>query len=129
MYDGGLGSFKVYMMLLHRFQTTRAKPSGIADTLIDFFSFFSQFSFSQQICIGDVTADFSAVELSEQCKRMFRTAADALSARNVTQLLDLERLRRTRENCSMKVSSFLRTTVGAHDGRKRRHLGDGSPKH
>ena len=111
VYHGGLGSFKTYMMVLHRLQTNL----GISDTadpgkaLIDFFQFYgNEFDFASEICVEEVKTNFESVKLVDEIKRLFREAAAGLAAGNgLDTLITFGRLWTARESSMTKAAAFV----------------------
>jgi hypothetical protein len=111
VYHGGLGSFKTYMMVLHRLQTNL----GIIDTadagkaLIDFFQFYgNEFDFASEICVEEVKTNFESVKLVDEIKRLFREAAAGLAAGNgLDTLITFGRLWTARESSMTKAAAFV----------------------
>jgi hypothetical protein len=111
VYHGGLGSFKMYMMVLHRLQMNPT-VAGAADpgkALIDFFHFYgNEFDFASEICVGDVKANFESVKLVDEIKKLFREAAAGLAAGNgLDTLVTFARIWTARESSMKKCAAFV----------------------
>ena len=58
--DGGLGSFKLYIMCIHLLTHTNV-PASLADVLVAFFEFYSVFDSGSIIQLDGISADFSSI--------------------------------------------------------------------
>ena len=107
VYDGGLGSFKLYMMCIHLLYHADV-PQDIGDLLTVFFEFYSKFDYSTNIEVDGIVADFSSIDQLHRIKQIFADAARTLSMRQSIQtLLRADVLCKARDLSATRANRFL----------------------
>eukprot|EP00656_Telonema_subtile_P022507 TRINITY_DN2366_c0_g1_i1.p1 TRINITY_DN2366_c0_g1~~TRINITY_DN2366_c0_g1_i1.p1 ORF type:complete len:386 (-),score=93.81 TRINITY_DN2366_c0_g1_i1:181-1338(-) len=105
VYHGGLGSFRLYM-LVNSWLSTQARPNDLGACLIQLLADFSH-DIPAQVTVEGVTADLSGVRLAD-CQEAFREAAGKLQrSHSLGSVLAVKVLIRMRHKCQQSAAAYL----------------------